>query len=129
MPDSRTTPFARPQSEAMSTWVVQVVVVALFALTCGALAAAWIRGRLGVAAVVLLCVAVVAWAGAFAAIGTGFHDADSFATCEDACTTVHYVSSVAFIAPPLLIALAALAMLVSRGSRWRERRAAHENHG
>jgi cytochrome bd-type quinol oxidase subunit 2 len=129
MPDSRTTPFARRQSEAMSTWVVQVVIVALFALTCGALAAAWMRGRLGIAAIALLAVAVVVWAGAFVAIASGFHDADNFATCQDDCTAVHYASSVAFIAPPLLIALAALAMLVSRGSRWRERRAAHENHG
>jgi hypothetical protein len=113
----------------MSTWIVQVVVVALFALTCGALAAAWMRGRLGVAAIALLAVAVLAWAGAFVAIASGFHDADNFATCEDECTAVHYVSSIAFIAPPLLISLAALAMLVARGSRWRARRAAHENHG
>jgi hypothetical protein len=112
----------------MSTWVVQVVVVALFALTCGALAAAWMRGRLGVAAIALLVVAVVAWVGAFVAIGSGFQDADNFATCGDECSAVHYVSSIAFIAPPLLISLAALAMLVARGSRWRERRAAHENH-
>jgi hypothetical protein len=112
----------------MSTWVVQVVIVTLFALTCGALAAAWMRGRLGVAAIVLLAVAVVVWAAAFAAIATEFHGANDFATCQDACTTVHYVSAVGFIAPPLLISLAALGMLVSRGSRWRERRAAHENH-
>ena len=112
----------------MSTWVVQVVIVMLFALTCGALAAAWMRGRLGVAAIVLLALAVVAWVAAFAAIATEFHGANNFATCEDECTAVHYVSTVAFIAPPLLIALAAVGMLVSRGSRWRERRAAHENH-
>ncbi len=50
----------------MSTWVVQVVVVALFALTCGALAAAWMRGRLGVAAIALFVVALVVWVVAFA---------------------------------------------------------------
>jgi hypothetical protein len=113
----------------MSTWVVQVVIVVLFALTCGALAAAWMRGRLGVAAIALLAAAAALWVGAFVAIGSGFHGANDFATCADTCTAVHYVSSVAFIAPPLLISLAALAILVSRGSRWRERRAAHENHG
>ena len=112
----------------MSTWIVQVVIVALFALTCGALAAAWMRGRLGVAAIALLGVAVAVWAVAFAAIATEIHGANDFATCDSDCTTVHYVSAIAFIAPPLLIALAALAMLVSRGSRWRARRAAHENH-
>ena len=113
----------------MSEWVVQVVIVVLFALMCGALAGAWMRGRLGVAAIVLFGFAVGAWAAAFAAIATKFHDANNFATCNEDCRAVHYVFAVAFIAPPLFIALAALAMLVSRGSRWRARRAAHENHG
>jgi len=112
----------------MSTWIVQVVIVVLFALTCGVLAAAWMRGRLGVAAIALLAVAAGVWIAAFAAIATEFHGANDFATCGDDCTAVHYLSAIAFIAPPLLISLAALAMLVSRGSRWRERRAAHENH-
>ena len=106
----------------MSTWVVQVVVVALFALTCGALAAAWMRGRLGVAAITLFVIALVVWVVAFVAITSEFRDANDFATCDANCSAVHYVSAVAFIAPPLLIALSALAMLVSRGSRWRLRR-------
>jgi hypothetical protein len=114
----------------MSTWVVQVVVVALFALSCGALAAAWTRGRLGVAAIALFVAALGTWVAAFAAIATEFHGANNFATCETECSTVHYVSAVAFIVPPLLISLAAFAMLVIRGSRWRARRAtARENHG
>ena len=113
----------------MSTWIVQVVIVLLFALCCGALAAAWMRGRLGVAAVVLLAAATAVWVAAFAAIVTEFHGANDFATCGDDCNVVHYLSAVAFIAPPLLMSLAALAMLVSRGSRWRARRAAHQNHG
>ena len=108
----------------MSTWVVQVAVVALFALTCGALAAAWLMGRLGIAAIVVLVVAVAAWTAAFLAIGTGFHDANDFATCGSDCGVVHYFSAVAFVAPPLLISLAALGMLVARGSRWRARRTA-----
>ena len=112
----------------MSTAVVQIVVIALFALTCGALAAAWMRGRLGTAAIALFVVALVAWIAAFAAIVTEFHDANNFATCQSDCSAIHYASAIAFLAPPLLIALAALAMLVSRGSRWRARRAAaHDN--
>jgi hypothetical protein len=112
----------------MSTWVVQVAIVVLFSATCGLLAVAWMRGRLGVAAIGLLVVAVVVWAAAFAAIATEFHGANDFATCGDDCNAVHYLSAVAFIVPPLLISLAALAMLVARGSRWRARRApAHEN--
>ena len=114
----------------MSTWVVQVVVVALFALSCGALVAAWMRGRLGVAAIVLFVAALGAWAAAFAAIATEYRGANDFATCDPDCSTIHYFSAVAFIAPPLLISLAALAMLVTRGTRWRARRAtARENHG
>ena len=114
----------------MSTGVVQIVVVALFALTCGALAAAWMRGRLGIAAIVLFVVALVAWVAAFAAIATEFHDANNFATCASDCSAVHYASAIAFLAPPLLIALAALAMLVTRGSRWHARRTtARENQG
>jgi hypothetical protein len=115
----------------MSTWVVQVVVVVLFALTCGALAAAWMRGRLGVVAIALFVIALVVWVAVFAAIASEFRDSNGFATCDANCTPVHYVSAVAFLAPPLLIALSALAMLVTRGSRWRLRRsqAAHESQG
>ena len=107
----------------MSTWIVQVAIVALFALTCGALAAAWIRGRLGTAAIALFLVALAAWVLAFAAITTEFRDANSFATCDESCTGAHYVTAVAFIAAPLLMSLSALAMIVVRGSRWRLRRA------
>ncbi len=106
----------------MSTWVVQVVVVVLFALTCGALALAWIRGRLGVAAIALFAISLVVWVVAFVAITSEFRNANDFASCSVNCSAVHYVSAVAFIAPPLLIALSALAMLASRGSRWRLRR-------
>ena len=106
----------------MSTWVVQVVVVALFALTCGALAAAWMRGRLGIAAIALFVVALAVWVVAFAAIATEVGNANGFATCDADCSTGHYLFAVAFLAPPLLIALSAVAMLVSRGDRWRLRR-------
>lgn len=113
----------------MSTWVVQVVIVGLFALACGGLAAAWLRGRLGVASIVLLAASLIVWVAAFIAIASEFRGANDFATCGDACGSIHYVSAVAFIAPPLLMSLAALAMLVTRGSRWRARRAAGEGLG
>ena len=114
----------------MSTVVVQVVVVGLFALMCGALTFAWMRGRLGAAAIALALVALVAWIAAFAAIVTEYREANDFATCDADCGAIHYAAAIAFLAPPLLIALAALAMLVTRGSRWRARRArANENQG
>jgi len=112
----------------MSTSAVQIVIVALFALTCGALAAAWMGGRLGRAAIVLFVLALIAWIASFVAIASEFRDANDFATCDANCAPIHYVTSVAFIASPLLIALAGLAMLVARGSRWRLRRT-RENHG
>jgi hypothetical protein len=112
----------------MSAWVVQLLIVAIFALACGVLTLAWMRGRLGAAAIVLFAVSFALWVVAFLAVSNGFNGAS--ATCIDDCRPIHYVSAVAFIAPPLLISLAALAMLVSRGQRWRTRRAlAQQNHG
>lgn len=106
----------------MSTAGVQIGVVALFALTCGALAAAWTRGRLGAAAIALFVVASLVWVASFAAIASGYHDADGFASCSDDCSSVQHLSAVGFLAPPLLISLSALGMLVAIGQRWRLRR-------
>ncbi len=103
---------------------MQIAVVSLFALATGLLAAAWLRGRLGLAAVALLVVAAATWALALAAIAAEYRGADEFATCDLDCGGVQYLSAVAFLAPPLLIAVAALAMLVARGARWRARRGA-----
>ena len=112
----------------MHPWIVELIVAAVFALSCAGLVVAWRRGRLAAAAVALFVVALVAWIAAFFAIATEFHDANNFATCTD-CRAVHYVSAVGFIVPPLLIALAALAVVLVRGGRWRTRRtAARENH-
>jgi hypothetical protein len=114
----------------MSTWIVQVVIVALFALACGGLAVAWMRGRLGTAALVLFVIALLVWIAAFVAISREFRGTNDFATCSEECGAIHYLSAVAFVAPPLMIALAAFAMLVARGLRWRARRSvAQENHG
>jgi hypothetical protein len=107
----------------MSTWVVQVTVVALFAAWSGILAVAWLRGRLGTVATALLAIAGVTWALALGAIASRYRGADGFATCGDDCTTVHYVSAVAFLSPPLLIALSAFGILVAVGRRARIRRA------
>lgn len=113
----------------MSTAGVQIGVVALFALTCGALAAAWTRGRLGAAAIALFVVASLVWVASFAAIVSGYHDADGLADCGEDCSSVQYVSALAFLAPPLLISLSALGMLVALGRRWRlRRRPIDENH-
>jgi hypothetical protein len=108
--------------------VVQVLIVVLFALTCGALAAAAMRGHLGRAAIALFVGALGTWIGAFVVITSDIRNAGEFATCDANCAPMHYVTAVAFIASPLLIALAGLAMLVARGSRWRQRRT-RENHG
>ncbi len=110
----------------MSPGIVQLTIASLFALTCGVLALAWMRGRLGLAAVVLLVVAVAAWILGFVIISTDYGDASEFATCGDSCSAVHYASAVLFIGPPLFMALAALALLIVRGTRWRARRAARE---
>jgi hypothetical protein len=113
----------------MSTAGVQIGVVALFALTCGALAAAWTRGRLGAAAIALFVVASLVWVASFAAIVSGYHDADGFASCGDDCSSVQHFSAVGFLAPPLLISLSALGMIVALGRRRRlRRRPIDENH-
>jgi hypothetical protein len=108
----------------MSTALVQLGVVALFVLMCGVLAAAWLRGRLGAAAIALFVVACVIWVASFAAVVSGFHDADGFVDCRDHCSTVHFFSALGFLAPPLLISLSALGMIVAVGQRRRLRRRA-----
>jgi hypothetical protein len=125
---SPTTRCARRQSVSMSTWIVQVAVVALFALACGGLTWAWLRGRLGRAGIGLLGVALVVWIATFLAIAAELRGANDFATCDANCAPIHYLTAVAFIGAPLLIALAGLAMVVARGSRWRLRKT-RENHG
>jgi hypothetical protein len=111
----------------VSTAGVQIGLVALFALTCGALAVAWQRGRLGAAAIALFVVACAIWVADFAAIVSGYRDADGFLDCNESCSSVHYLSAIGFLAPPLLIALSALAMIVALGRRWKLRRQIDEN--
>jgi len=104
------------------SWRVLVAVVAVFALTCGVLAAAWTRGRLGVVSISLFVASVVVWALDFAAVSSGYRDADGLFDCGDSCTGVHYASAIGFLAPPLLISLSALAMLILLVRRRRARR-------
>ena len=104
-------------------WTVVLAFVSVLALTCGLLVFAWRRGRLGTASAVLLVLAVVAWAAGFAAITSDFHDADGFADCRDACTVMHRVAVLGFVAPPLLISVAAAGMVLALLSRGRRRRA------
>ena len=113
----------------MSTAAVLIGVVSLFVLACGALAAAWPRGRLGATAIALFVVAFSIWAAAFAAIVSGFRDADRFVSCNESCSSVHHLSAVGFLAPPLLISLSAFGMIVAVGRRRQlRRRAVDENH-
>jgi len=102
-------------------WLVYLALGALFLLVAGLLAGAWTRGRLGTAAAVLFVAAVAVWVLAFAAISSGYRDADGFADCGDACTGVHFSTTVGFLAPPLLIAMSALAALVMLIQRRRAR--------
>ena len=106
----------------MATEAVQLAVVGLFALTSAGLVLAWQRGRLGIAALVLFAVALVVWIAELVALVTRYRDVHGFATCSSDCSAVHYASALAFLAPPLLIALSAAAMLVSLGRRIRLRR-------
>ena len=106
----------------MATGAVQAALVGVFALTCAGLVLAWQRGRLLVAALALFVVAAIVWVGEIAAVVTQYRGADEFATCSSDCSTVQYASAMAFLLPPLLIALSAVAMLVSVGRRMRDRR-------
>ena len=60
----------------MSTVWVQIGLVALFALMCGALVAAWLRGRLGAAAIGLFVLACLVWVAAFPPIVSAYNNAD-----------------------------------------------------
>ena len=102
-------------------WLVYLALGALFVLVCGFLAGAWAWGRLGTAAVVLFIAAVVVWVLDFAAISSDYRDADGFFDCGGECTGMHFSTAVGFLAPPLLIAMSALAALVMLIRRRRAR--------
>jgi hypothetical protein len=103
--------------------VVQVLLVTLFALACGFLTLAWMRQRLALAALALLAFALAVWAIDLVVIASGYRDADNFVECGDECSSFHYSVVLGFLAPPLLVALAALACIVVLEQRRRARRA------
>ena len=98
--------------------LVYLVVFSVVALTCGVLAVAWTRGRLGAVAAILLGAWLVVWLTDLAAVSSGFRDTDRFADCGAECTGAHYLAAVGFLAPPLLVALTALAGLIALIRRW-----------
>ncbi len=102
-------------------WLVYLALGALFVLVCGLLAGAWARGRLGTASVILFVAAACVWVLDFAAISSDYRDADGFFDCGEDCTGVHFSTAVGFLAPPLLIAMSALAALITLMRRRRAR--------
>jgi hypothetical protein len=106
-----------------NAWIFVLAVVSLVALMAGLLALAWSRQRLGVASAVAFVVALAVWVADFAAVSSGFADADGFVDCGDACTATHRVAELGFLVPPLLISISAAGMLVALVTRVRRRRA------
>jgi len=102
-------------------WLVYLALGALLMLVCGLLAGAWARGRLGAAAGVVFIAAACVWVLDFAAISSDYRDADGFFDCGEDCTVMHFATAVGFLAPPLLIAMSALAALVVLLQRRRAR--------
>ena len=105
-------------------WVVYLALLSIAVIACGALALAWTRGRLGVASAVVFVLAVVAWVLDFVALTTDFRDADGLLDCERVCTPMHRLVALGFVAPPLLISIAAAGMAIALVARARRRRRA-----
>ncbi len=103
------------------TWLVYLALGGLLLVACGVLVGGSARGRLGTAAVVVFIVAVVLWVADFAAISSGYRDADGFFACGEACTGMHFSTTIGFLAPPLLISTAALGALIALHQRRRGR--------
>ena len=103
-------------------WIFMLALVSLAAITGGLLVLAWSRRRLGVASFVAFVAAVVVGIAAFAAVSSGYRDADGFVDCGESCTSVHLAASLGFVAPPLLISVSAAGMLVALVVRARRRR-------
>jgi uncharacterized membrane protein YfcA len=103
-------------------WVVWLALVSLVLLALGLLAGAWTRRRLGLASVALFGLALAAWVGDLVVIASDVRDADGFVDCGDNCTAMHRLAALGFVAPPLLVSLAAGGMLVALVARGRARR-------
>jgi hypothetical protein len=105
-------------------WIVWLALASLVAIVGGTLAYAWTRGRLGAVSAVVFVLAVAVWVLDFAAVSSGFADADGFVDCNRACTATHRVAALGFVAPPLLIAMSAAGMAIALLARGRRRRLA-----
>ena len=105
-------------------WLMLLAVGSLLAISCGLLGFAWTKRRLGLTSVLLLVAAASAWVLGFVAVVSGFRDADGFVDCRDDCSPVQRAAALAFVAPPLLISLAAGGLVVALVARARARRAA-----
>jgi hypothetical protein len=103
-------------------WVVYLALLSIAVIAFGALGLAWTRRRLGFASAVLLVLAVAAWVLDFVALTTDFRDADGLLDCGRACTPMHRLVALGFVAPPLLIAIAAAGMVIALIARGRRRR-------
>src|SRR5688572_30423780 len=110
-------------------WVVLLALGSLVLIALGALAAAWTRGRLGLASGALFFLALALWAGDVVAVTSDYRDADGFVDCGEDCTPTHRLAALGFIAPPLLISLSAGGMLVALVARGRRRRMFSQNPG
>jgi hypothetical protein len=108
-------------------WVVLLALGSLVLITFGLLAAAWTRGRLGLASGAVFLVALTSWIVDLAAIVSGFRDADGFVDCGDFCTPTQRLAALGFVAPPLLISLSAAGMLAALVARGRRRRRMSQN--
>ena len=107
----------------MNDALVQVLLVALFALSCGALSLAWMQRRLGLAAAILFGVALAVWVRRLRRDRRGRRRRGRLRRLTEECSGVHYSVVVGFLAPPLLIALASFAGIVALEQRRRARRA------
>jgi hypothetical protein len=103
-------------------WVVWLALASLVLITVGVLAAAWTRGRLGLVSSVVFVLALGSWVADLVVVTSGYRDADGFVDCGEACTATHRIAALGFVAPPLLVSLAAGGMLVALVARGRERR-------
>ncbi|MGH3132393.1 MAG: hypothetical protein ACRDNY_01375 [Gaiellaceae bacterium] len=102
-------------------WLMYLAVASLLAIAGGALVLAWTRGRLGIASAVVFVLSLAVWVADFAAVTSGYRDADGFVDCLDACTGVHLAAGLGFIVPPLLISVSAAGMIVALVARRRRR--------
>ena len=103
-------------------WTVFLAFASVLVMTGGLLLLAWRHGRLGIASTILFALAITAWVADVAAIASGFHDADGFVDCRDACTLTHRVAVLGFVAPPLLMSVGAAGMAIALVVRGRDRR-------